>query len=155
MKHLCYPIVLSVVVFFACQSRSIPTDVNEKSTTPTLIDQTWDVTSFGIVDSRSTDLGSVGIFIEFHEDSTFSGGSYQKENGPLAYNSFKGIYSNSSDSIFIKIMYMTEINEPEGSRLLEFVGAVNGDIAYEINNDILILLYNNTKTINLSQRVGQ
>lgn len=155
MKYLSLTIVLSIVVFFACQSGSIPTDVNEKHTSPTLVDTIWDVTSFEIVDSTITDPGSAGIFIEFHEDSTFSGGSYQKENGPLAYNSFKGIYSSSSDSIFINIMYITEVNEPEGSRLLEFVDAVNGDIEYEIDNNILILLYNKTMSISLKERMGR
>lgn len=52
-------------------------------------------------------------------------------------------------------MYITEVNEPEGSRLLEFVGAVNGDIEYEIDNNILILLYNKTMSISLKERMGR
>lgn len=154
MKYANTLIVLGMAVVLACTTGTAPTDVNEKKLPASLIGTTWDVVSFVSEDGTATDPGTVGLYIKFGEDSTVTGGSYQLENGPVARNSFGGEYIILSDSLFITLNYMTEVNEPEGSRVYEFAGVINRIIIFKIEDGFLILDYDEEKEIILQQRTS-
>lgn len=142
MKYLNLWVLFCVVVFCSCNSESTPTDVNEKHTQTTLIDTTWDVVSIETEDSSNKHPGTVGIFIEFNEDSTFSGRSYPKGDGPKASNSFNGQFSINGNQIRIDIIGSTKVGEPEGSRYFEFLSKLNEEFKYEISEDTLLIEIN-------------
>ena len=152
MKYLILWVLFCLAVISSCKSESNPIDGKDKKVPATLIGTTWDVTSFGIVDSTRTEPGSVGIFIEFYMDSSISGRSYQKGDGLKAGNSFAGDYVVNENQLSIMINGTTKINEPEGSRYLEFLSIINGNLLYEIRENRLHLESTGNDSIHLDSR---
>ena len=156
--------IVSVFLWLGCQR---PVDSEIKQTVPDkpLIGTEWDLKAFEDPVGVEKDIGSEGVLLIFHKDSTegrslifdkdstFEGRSYDRKRGKLfdCRNSYTGTFTiTSNGSIFIDNMATTKVNPIAGSRYFEYFYALPyGKTApYKIKGDELRIFYdNNTKAL--------
>jgi hypothetical protein len=106
---------------------------------PFPVGATFELQSFATIWGSTTPPGGARIRITFFADNTFKGLTFTSERG---HNTFWGSYQVDDDGLFAATPGgMTQVNEPEGSRISDFGRGLRHATMYSYHEGRLHVFY--------------
>lgn len=135
MKHsnIFYSLLLSTIIISSCDMIGQNHKTTEAQRDVTLEETLWKLINFQDEDGQKSESGASEITLIFHETDTLTGKS--------SSNTYASTYSKQNSRLDIQTVGTTEVGEPEGSKYMIYLLALEDGQSYKISSNKLILYY--------------